>query len=83
MGAARRAAVWRNSQQNQEMNMGVYYLFLFVLGFVSWGITWIAIPIIVAIQIFLTYPKKPSRMQSEAPVTRRTSPNHPLNVNYW
>ena len=71
MGAARRAAIWRNRQQDQEMNMGAYYLCFFLAGFISWGVAWLFIPVIAIMDIFM----RPR-------VSRRTTPRHPYDVNY-
>ena len=71
MGVARRAAIWRNSQQNQEMNMGAYYLCFFLAGFISWGVAWLFIPVLVIMDICM----RPR-------VSRRTTPVPRHRVHY-
>ena len=49
MGVARNAAKWRNMQQNQEMDMGAFYLCLIIAGFLSCGVAWLLIPLIAVL----------------------------------
>jgi hypothetical protein len=45
MGAYRNAAKWRNLQRNEPANGVVLATFLFFAGFISFGVTWLFIPV--------------------------------------
>lgn len=57
MGAYRNAAKWRNLQRNQPTDGAMLATFLFFAGFISFGITWLFIPL----AFILSDPPSPKR----------------------